>query len=67
MSTQLNLDLVPARRDGWRRALGPAVGHYTELIWRDTTHVGCAVAIRGDRAVLACRYSPPGNIDGQRP
>ena len=44
-----------------------AVGHYTQLIWRDTTHVGCAVASRGDRAVLACRYSPPGNVDGQRP
>ncbi len=44
-----------------------AVGHYTQLIWRDTTHVGCAVASRGDRAVLACRYSPPGNIDGRRP
>ena len=37
------------------------------LIWRGTTHVGCAVASRGDRAVLACRYSPPGNIDGRRP
>ncbi len=44
-----------------------AVGHYTQLIWADTTHVGCAVATRGDRAILACRYSPPGNIDGRRP
>lgn len=44
-----------------------AVGHYTQLIWRGTTHVGCAVASRGDRSILACRYSPPGNVDGQRP
>lgn len=44
-----------------------AVGHYTQLIWRDTTHVGCAIERRGDRALLACRYSPPGNIDGRRP
>ena len=44
-----------------------AVGHYTQLIWRGTTHVGCAVAARGDRSILACRYSPPGNVDGQRP
>lgn len=44
-----------------------AVGHYTQLIWRGTTHVGCAVATRGDRSILACRYSPPGNIDGQTP
>lgn len=44
-----------------------AVGHYTQLIWRGTTHVGCAVATRGDRSILACRYSPPGNVDGYRP
>ncbi len=44
-----------------------AVGHYTQLIWRDTTHVGCAIVRRGDRAILACRYAPPGNIDGRRP
>lgn len=43
------------------------VGHYTQVVWSGTTHVGCAVAARGDRSVLACRYAPPGNIDGQRP
>lgn len=43
-----------------------AVGHYTQIIARRTTHVGCAIASRGDRSVLACRYSPPGNIDGRR-
>lgn len=43
------------------------VGHYTQVVWSGTTHVGCAVATREDRSVLACRYSPPGNIDGMRP
>jgi len=42
------------------------VAHYTQLVWGDTTHVGCAVESRGDRSVLACRYAPPGNIDGRR-
>ncbi|WP_168045182.1 CAP domain-containing protein [Brevundimonas alba] len=41
------------------------VGHYTQLVWSGTTHVGCAVETRGDRSVLACRYAPPGNIDGR--
>lgn len=42
------------------------VGHYTQMVWAGTTHVGCAIASRGDRAVLACRYAPPGNIRGVR-
>ena len=42
------------------------VGHYTQVVWSGTTHVGCAIASRDDRSVLACRYSPPGNIDGRR-
>jgi hypothetical protein len=43
-----------------------AVGHYTQMVWRETTHVGCAIAARDNRTVLACRYSPPGNIRGLR-
>ncbi|RZI98369.1 MAG: SCP-like extracellular [Brevundimonas sp.] len=43
-----------------------AVGHYTQVVWSGTTHVGCAIASRADRSVLACRYSPPGNVDGGR-
>ncbi len=42
------------------------VGHYTQVVWSGTTHVGCAVASRDDRSVLACRYAPPGNIEGRR-
>jgi len=41
------------------------VGHYTQMIWRNTTEVGCAVAERDDRQVLVCRYSPPGNVRGE--
>lgn len=41
------------------------VGHYTQLIWSGTTHVGCAIERRGDQSLLACRYAPPGNIDGR--
>ena len=42
------------------------VGHYTHMIWRGTTRVGCAVH-RSERSdFLICRYAPAGNVVGQR-
>lgn len=40
------------------------VAHYTQMVWRTTTHVGCAIH-HADWDYLICRYSPPGNIDGR--
>ena len=42
-------------------------GHYTQIIWRDTKEVGCAVARGGAREVWVCEYNPPGNYVGHRP
>lgn len=41
------------------------VGHYTQIVWRDTTEVGCAVSSVNGSDILVCRYSPPGNFSGQ--
>ena len=42
------------------------VAHYTQMVWRSTTHVGCAMHQAGSGwTYLICRYSPPGNIDGR--
>ena len=41
------------------------VSHYTQLIWKGTTRVGCAIHSTPRHDFLICRYSPPGNIDGR--
>ena len=41
------------------------VGHYTQLMWRRTTAVGCAKAESSDEDVLVCRYSTAGNMVGE--
>jgi hypothetical protein len=43
------------------------VGHYTQVIWRNSTHVGCAVVEGQADDFLVCRYSEGGNVIGQRP
>ena len=42
------------------------VSHYTQMIWRGTTRVGCAIYSTRRSDFLICRYSPKGNRDGQR-
>jgi hypothetical protein len=43
------------------------VGHYTQVVWRDTREVGCAVARGAGNDFLVCRYWPAGNWMGERP
>jgi hypothetical protein len=43
------------------------VGHYTQLIWRNSRRVGCAAAVGRNEEFLVCRYSEAGNVTGQRP
>ena len=42
------------------------VAHYTQVVWRGTTHVGCAIYPTRNWDYLICRYSPPGNLDGRQ-
>lgn len=50
-------------------------GHYTQIVWRDTTELGCGVATcngiqnftNGEGELWVCRYRAPGNFIGERP
>ncbi|CAG9795273.1 unnamed protein product [Diatraea saccharalis] len=54
-----------------RPANAPKIGHYTQMAWADTTHVGCAVSRftegRWTKHFVVCNYGPAGNILGYHP
>jgi hypothetical protein len=43
------------------------VGHYTQMIWRGTKKVGCALGEGAQYDYLVCRYFPAGNSYGKGP
>tara|TARA_R100000935_G_scaffold21876_4_gene40479 strand:+ start:26596 stop:27546 length:951 start_codon:yes stop_codon:yes gene_type:complete len=47
---------------------GKICGHYTQIVWKKTTKVGCAVTINENgKYILVCNYDPPGNFNGGTP
>ena len=42
------------------------VGHYSQIVWRGTQRVGCALASNATDDYLVCRYSPTGNVFGYK-
>lgn len=45
-------------------------GHYTQIVWRDSLHVGCALhncAGLQYPSTIVCNYGPGGNYGGQAP
>ncbi len=42
-------------------------GHYTQMVWSNTKHVGCAKVECDGNIIVVCNYDPPGNVLGQKP
>ena len=61
-------------QDQWQYNVGPKfdesefpVGHFTQMVWENTTHIGCGMATCDDGGgwemlTIVCNYGPPGNI-----
>ncbi|XP_028815292.1 Golgi-associated plant pathogenesis-related protein 1 [Denticeps clupeoides] len=40
-------------------------GHFTQVVWKDTTEVGVGCAVVGNCVFVVGQYSPPGNISNE--
>jgi hypothetical protein len=53
----------PLTEDNWH-----AAGHYTQMIWKNTTQVGMGKAhCANGGLVIVAEYNPPGNVMGEAP
>ncbi len=50
----------------------PATGHFSQVVWKGTTELGCAYndgctsgMYQGSHTAWVCQYNPPGNYTGQ--
>jgi uncharacterized protein YkwD len=43
------------------------VRHFTQVVWRGSQQLGCAVAVCRGMNYWVCRYSPPGNFNAMNP
>ncbi|KAE8807165.1 PR-1a pathogenesis related protein (Hv-1a) [Hordeum vulgare] len=44
-------------------------GHYTQVVWRASTSIGCARVVCNNNGgvFITCNYEPAGNVVGQKP
>ena len=40
-------------------------GHFTQVVWVDSTELGCGMAECRNAELWVCRYNPPGNFGRQ--
>ena len=45
-------------------AFGMNTGHFTQVVWRGTTGVGCGQSQCNGGELWVCNYNPPGNMSG---
>jgi hypothetical protein len=52
--------------------IGHGVGHYTQMVWRESTEIGVGKAVytTGEykgQLIIVANYNPPGNWKGEKP
>ncbi|XP_062549524.1 Golgi-associated plant pathogenesis-related protein 1-like [Armigeres subalbatus] len=41
------------------------VGHFTQVVWKNSKRLGVGIAKTGNNVYVVCNYDPPGNYGGQ--
>ena len=41
-------------------------GHFTQLVWAETTQIGVGKATNGGQTFVVANYTPPGNVVGRQ-
>src|SRR5262249_43363787 len=62
------VDMWYAERERYRYdrpGFSSVTGHFTQVVWRGTKHLGCGVAACDSIQVWVCNYDPPGNVEGE--
>lgn len=62
LSEKVIFDRDPSTHTSFR-----GVGHYTQIVWRNTKFVGGAKVICNGMMIVVFNYDPPGNYIGERP
>ncbi|MCW5801864.1 MAG: hypothetical protein KIT31_05710 [Deltaproteobacteria bacterium] len=48
-----------------RGAFSMKTGHFTQVVWRGSTQLGCAMSQCNGNDIWVCNYDPPGNYQGE--
>jgi uncharacterized protein YkwD len=54
-----------AKYDFRKGGFSMETGHFTQVVWRDTKHVGCGTSRCNGMEIWVCNYDPPGNVEGE--
>nr|POE94861.1 pathogenesis-related protein 1 [Quercus suber] len=66
------VDMWVSEEPNYDHSLNSCVGgeclHYTQVVWRNSVHIGCAkVRCNNGGTFIGCNYDPPNNYIGERP
>jgi uncharacterized protein YkwD len=54
-----------SKYDFRRGGFSMETGHFTQVVWRGTTKIGCGTSRCNGMTIWVCNYDPAGNVEGE--